>query len=96
VPLPKKGDRDMSSDVVNVNLSDADSASLDRMGDALCAIEDHLVLKKGRRERIATAMLAGILANPDYHERREKGFAREAIEFADELIAELDKKKVLA
>jgi hypothetical protein len=45
-----------------------------------------------RRERIATALLQGMLANPDF-----RGTSREnvvsAVKYADALIAELDKPK---
>lgn len=43
-----------------------------------------------RRERIATAVLAGLLANPE-HTGPYSDFAEDAIACADALIAELDK-----
>lgn len=45
----------------------------------------------GRRERIATAALAGLLANPQSFDADPSDFARAAVECADALIAELDK-----
>lgn len=54
-----------------------------------------------RRERIATACLAGLLADPRSAERAVSNgtaprdlipaYAREAVQFADALITELDK-----
>jgi hypothetical protein len=47
-----------------------------------------------RRERIATACLAGLLASEDWRgtvARNETGFARDAVAYADGLIRELDK-----
>ena len=46
-----------------------------------------------QRERIATAALAGLLANAKSSERHPVGFAMLAVEYADELISELTKKK---
>jgi hypothetical protein len=46
----------------------------------------------GRRERIATACMAGMLANPDVDPWRVK-VAVDAVFHADALIAELDKPK---
>lgn len=56
-----------------------------------------------RRERIATAALQGLLAYPDvvgpvgpdampFPKKVYKGYAQAAIEYADALIAELDKE----
>ena len=44
-----------------------------------------------RRERIATAALAGMLADPA-RDGNPKDFAKYALEYADALIAELDKE----
>ena len=47
--------------------------------------------KRDRRERIATAALQGLLSNPDWQvSMREAG--RVSVEYADGLIAELDKE----
>lgn len=47
---------------------------------------------KVRRERIATACLQGLLADPDFIGNEEIG-AKAALAYADALIAELDKKE---
>ena len=44
-----------------------------------------------RRERIATAAMAGMLADPERH-GSPKDFAKYALQHADALIAELDKE----
>ena len=63
------------------------SAALDR------AVEQELGMKfPDRRERIATACMAGMLANPDVDPWRVK-VAVGAVFHADALIAELDKPK---
>ena len=48
--------------------------------------------RRDRRERIATACMAGMLANPDVDPWRVK-VAVDAVFHADALIAELDKPK---
>lgn len=47
---------------------------------------------RDRRERMATAALAGMLADPA-RDGNPKDFAKYALEYADALIAELDKPK---
>lgn len=48
--------------------------------------------QRGRRERIATAIIAGILANGVTERNDPEGFtAKMAVKIADRLIAELDK-----
>ena len=46
-------------------------------------------LEKNRRERIATACLAGIIANPQCSGKFEN-YADDAVKYADALIARLD------
>jgi hypothetical protein len=50
-------------------------------------------LHRDRRERIATAALAGMMANKSYNDATYSGFVRSAVIAADALIAELDKKE---
>ena len=51
------------------------------------------VLMPDRRERIATAALAGMLADRLTEEPAAVEYAKRAVKFADALIAELDKPK---
>ena len=62
--------------------------------DPLAAMEkaQNQALHRERRERIATACMAGMLANPDVDPWRVK-VAVDAVFHADALIAELDKPK---
>ena len=46
---------------------------------------------RDRRERIATAAMAGVLASGRYYQK--VNVAQEAVEYADALIEELDKPK---
>jgi hypothetical protein len=50
------------------------------------------VARRDRRERVATACLAGMLANKSYNDATYSGFVRSAVIAADALIAELDKQ----
>ena len=52
-------------------------------------------LKRDRRERIATAVLAGLMARQplDYNGVYYNGTVADAVAYADALIAELDKPK---
>ena len=61
--------------------------------DPLAAMEkaQNQTLHRERRERIATAVLTGMLANPNVDPWRDK-VAVDAIIAADALIAELDKE----
>jgi hypothetical protein len=49
-------------------------------------------LKDQRRERIATAALQGLLADPD-HSGTPENYALDALDYADDLIAKLDGKE---
>ena len=62
--------------------------------DPLAAMEkaQNQAYNRDRRERIATAALTGMLANPNVDPWRDK-VAVDAIIYADALIAELDKPK---
>jgi hypothetical protein len=62
--------------------------------DPLAAMEkaQNQAYYRDRRERIATACMAGMLANPDVDPWRVK-VAVDAVFHADALIAELDKPK---
>jgi hypothetical protein len=62
--------------------------------DPLAAMEkaQNQTLHRDRRERIATAVLTGILANPNVDPWRGK-IAVDAVFHADAMIAELDKPK---
>ena len=50
------------------------------------------IARRDRRERIATAALAGLLADPSGH-ATINGYVVSAVALADALIAELDKPK---
>ena len=66
--------------------------SHDHRGILLAEVER---LRADRRERIATAALQGLLAypiGPYFDEGPTQGWARRAVEYADALIAELDKE----
>jgi hypothetical protein len=51
------------------------------------------ILRKQRRERIATACLNGILSDGDQHNVDVRRDASMAVAYADALIAELDRPK---
>lgn len=62
-------------------------------GDSLAAMEkaQNQAYYRDRRERIATAALQGLLADPDGH-ATINGYVVGAVALADALIAELDKE----
>ncbi len=89
----------MSSLRLLVNLETTMSDQLEELLEAQVRIMGHLLdafahtLHVPRRERIATACLAGLLADPRFDAGAEaKNYARAGVTFADALIAELDKE----
>ena len=56
--------------------------------DVIDLTEEH---EKERRERIATAAMQGMVANQEWVECGEPNLIRGAIDYADELIKQLDK-----
>ena len=50
-----------------------------------------LMERKARKERIAAAVLGGMVANPHHSFAAFKSAARTAVDYADALMAELDK-----
>ncbi len=68
-------------------MSDNDAMTMSKIITTL----DWQKVRRDRRERIATAAMAGMLANPNVDPWRDK-IAVDAIILADALIAELDKE----
>ena len=71
---------------MNDNLEQLQVLRAERLAAAAAAHRD-------RRERIATAAMAGVLADPTNNTCPASLYATWAIELADALIAELDKPK---
>jgi hypothetical protein len=60
----------------------------------LCGIEERMDKQPSRRERIATAVLAGLFTHNSVEPALDQsGAARMAVRAADALIAELDRKE---
>jgi hypothetical protein len=68
------------------------SAQLDETLNQLRAEAAWQTAQPARRERIATACMAGIFANQSYNGLAYSDFVRSAVISADALIAELDKE----
>ncbi len=69
---------------------------IEKLGDLYGAIGSASVLHltpARRRDRIATACLAGLLGDAETRGLSYETFAKDAIKFADALIAELDQPK---
>jgi hypothetical protein len=75
---------DAGGEAVNDELKQRQILQAERLAAQAAAYRD-------RRERIATAALAGMLANPNVDPWRDK-VAVDAVALADALIAELDKE----
>jgi hypothetical protein len=63
--------------------------NLERATDTFIALANNTATQ---RERIATALMAGILANPDFQNTEFAQDARAAVEAADALLTELNRK----